>query len=106
MMEKLSLGQVSETMVGDMKNAGISGGEKRRLAIGCELLGLETPSIVFLDEPTSGLDSHQALQVMGTVRGLCEEGHTVVVSIHQPRSAIYALFDDVMLLSEGQAWTS
>ncbi|CAN0012851.1 unnamed protein product, partial [Choristocarpus tenellus] len=40
--------------------------------------------------------------VIDTVRALCGDGHTLVVSIHQPRSSIYALFDDIMLLSEGQ----
>lgn len=54
---------------------GISGGEKRRLAMGLQMIGLESPSIIFLDEPTSGLDSHQAQQVgwggvgRGTVLG-------------------------------------
>lgn len=47
------------------RGKGISGGEKRRLAMGMQLIGIETPSVIFLDEPTSGLDSHQALQVSG-----------------------------------------
>ena len=38
---------------------------------------------------------------MTTVRDLCTEGHTVLVAIHQPRSSIYALFDDILLLSDG-----
>lgn len=50
--------------IGLNSSEGISGGEKRRLAMGLQLIGLETPSIIFLDEPTSGLDSHQALQVV------------------------------------------
>lgn len=45
---------------------------------------------------------HPWRQVMETVRDLCSEGHTVVVAIHQPRSSIYALFDDILLLSEGR----
>lgn len=100
-MDKLGLSRVADTLVGDLRIPGISGGEKRRLAIGLQLIGLETPSVILLDEPTSGLDSHQALQVMQAIRDLCADGHTVVVSIHQPRSSIYALFDDVLLLSEG-----
>ncbi|CAM9634686.1 unnamed protein product [Ectocarpus fasciculatus] len=39
---------------------------------------------------------------MATVRDLCLEGHTVIVAIHQPRSSIYALFDDLLLLSDGR----
>lgn len=44
-------------------------------------------------------------QVMATIRDLCSEGHTVVVAIHQPRSSIYAMFDDVLLLSNGRVRT-
>lgn len=40
-------------------------------------------------------------QVMGTLRELCSDGHTVVVSIHQPRSSVFAMFDDLVLLSGG-----
>lgn len=39
---------------------------------------------------------------MAIIRDLCSEGHTVVVAIHQPRSSIYAMFDDVLLLSDGR----
>ncbi|CAN0458887.1 unnamed protein product, partial [Ectocarpus sp. 12 AP-2014] len=101
-MDKLGLSRSAETLVGDLKTPGISGGEKRRLAMGLQMIGLEAPSVILLDEPTSGLDSHQALQVMATVRDLCLEGHTVIVAIHQPRSSIYALFDDLLLLSDGK----
>ncbi len=46
--------QAKDTIVGDAKARGLSGGEVKRLALGCELIG--SPSLVFLDEPTTGLD--------------------------------------------------
>ena len=42
-------------------------------------------------------------QVMATLRDLARDGRTVVASIHQPRSSIFAMFDDLVLLSEGAA---
>lgn len=50
--------KVADTIVGDDKTRGISGGERKRLSIACQLFG--TPSIIFCDEPTTGLDSFQA----------------------------------------------
>ncbi|KAF8057645.1 FUM1 [Scenedesmus sp. PABB004] len=96
----LGLAKSRGTRVGDEKVRGLSGGEKKRLAIGCELIS--SPSLIFLDEPTTGLDSFQAEKVVATLKDLASSGHTVVCSIHQPRSSIFALFDDLLLLSEGR----
>ena len=52
-----------------------------------------------ISDPTSGLDSFQAQSVMETLRKLARAGRTVVASVHQPRSSIYAMLDRVMLLS-------
>ena len=69
---------------------GGAGGEKRRLSIACALIA--RPSLLFLDEPTTGLDSFAALNVMEHLSSLAALGHTVVASIHQPRSAIWDMF--------------
>jgi ABC-type multidrug transport system ATPase subunit len=100
LISRLGLVKSADTIVGDAKTRGISGGEKKRLSIGCELIA--SPSLVFADEPTSGLDSFQAQRVMQTLKDLASEGKTVVCSIHQPRSSIFEMFDDLLLLSEGQ----
>lgn len=101
-LAQLGLTPVADTVVGsDMPGQrGVSGGERKRVNIGCELL--HQPRLIFVDEPTSGLDSFQAMSVMQTLKGLAKQGHTVVVSIHQPRSSIYQILDQVMLLSEGR----
>merc|ERR1719204_1650398 len=78
---------------------GISGGEKKRVSIGIELL--RNPGVIFLDEPTTGLDSYQALSVMKSLKQLSSSGRTVICSIHQPRSAIYALTDNICVLTIG-----
>ncbi|XP_009622075.1 ABC transporter G family member 7 isoform X2 [Nicotiana tomentosiformis] len=96
---KLSLVSCADSRIGDAKVRGISGGEKKRLSLACELIA--SPSVVFADEPTSGLDAFQAERVMETLRQLAQDGHTVVCSIHQPRGSVYAKFDDIALLAEG-----
>ncbi len=72
---------------------GIAGGEKRRLSIACALIA--QPSLLFLDEPTTGLDSFAALNVMEHLSSLAAQGHTIVASIHQPRSVIWDMFHKV-----------
>ena len=99
-LTKLSLVKAADTIIGDARRRGISGGERKRLSIGCELLS--DPQLLFLDEPTSGLDSFAAQQVVAALRLLTDEGTTVVMSIHQPRGSIYRMFDDLVLLSEGR----
>ena len=61
------------------------------------------PQIVFLDEPTTGLDSHNALRVMKSLKNLCSKHNvTVICTVHQPRSNIFHLFDNIMLLDAGR----
>ena len=96
----LGLSRVADSIVGDMNRRGVSGGEKKRVNIGVELMS--KPSILFLDEPTSGLDSSSALLVMGSLKKLVEsQGVTVLSVIHQPRKAIFDSFDSLILLGMG-----
>lgn len=99
-IQELGLSKVRNTMVGNDLVRGISGGERKRVNIGTELV--TDPALLFLDEPTTGLDSFNALNVMSTLRHLASNGRTVVSTIHQPRSSIFALFDQLCLLSEGR----
>ena len=79
----------------------LSGGERKRTAIGVELV--TDPRLFFLDEPTSGLDSATALSVMQIVTRLArEEGRTVITTIHQPSSETFALFERLLLLADGR----
>jgi len=99
-IKELNLKDCANTRVGGNGVRGISGGEKRRLSVGCQLL--TDPQILFLDEPTSGLDSFTSLQVVQTLSEIARQNRTVICTIHQPRSDIFKLFDQVMLLSKGQ----
>jgi len=93
----LGLRKSADTKIGDIRLKGISGGEKRRVSIGIEMIS--DPSIVFLDEPTSGLDSVTATSVCEAMRSLAQSGKIVIATIHQPSSKIFHLFDDLLLLS-------
>ncbi|KAF5745211.1 ABC transporter G family member 7 isoform X1 [Tripterygium wilfordii] len=96
---KLGLVSCANSNVGDAKVRGISGGEKKRLSLACELIA--SPSVIFADEPTTGLDAFQAEKVMETLQQLAQDGHTVICAIHQPRGSVYVKFDDIVLLTEG-----
>ncbi|KAK3256822.1 hypothetical protein CYMTET_34063 [Cymbomonas tetramitiformis] len=96
---ELNLIEATHTSIGNDRVRGVSGGERKRVSIGTELL--HKPSLIFCDEPTSGLDSFQAQNVMGTLKELASRGNTVVCSIHQPRSSIYNMLDLIVLLAQG-----
>jgi ABC-type multidrug transport system ATPase subunit len=57
---------------------------------------------MFCDEPTSGLDSFMAQNVMLVLKSMALKGKTVVTTIHQPSSEIFAMFDKVLLMAEGR----
>jgi ABC-type multidrug transport system ATPase subunit len=100
-MDELGLTTAADTKVGVPGiRKGISGGERKRLAIGIELL--TEPSVLFLDEPTTGLDAKTALNVMETIKKIAQNGRTVILTIHQPRSDIFTLFDGLLLLARGK----
>ncbi|PVH14178.1 uncharacterized protein CXQ87_002303 [Candidozyma duobushaemuli] len=99
-LNELRILNIKDRVVGSDFNRGISGGEKRRVSIACELV--TSPSILFLDEPTSGLDAYNARNVVDCLVKLAKNyNRTIVFTIHQPRSNIVSLFHKLLLLSEG-----
>ena len=101
--KQLGILPIKDQLIGSEEGGGrgISGGEKRRVGIACELV--TSPSILFLDEPTSGLDAFNAFNVVECLVTLAKSyNRTVIFTIHQPRSNIVALFDHLILLAKGR----
>lgn len=97
----LSLG-ISETRnlkVGSPMQKTISGGQRKRLNIGLELL--REPTILFVDEPTSGLSSRDSENIMDLLKELALRGKMIFVVIHQPSSDIFKMFDTLIILDVG-----
>ncbi|KAI0955797.1 hypothetical protein AcV7_006368 [Taiwanofungus camphoratus] len=100
-MHELGILGIKDSRIGDSGRRSISGGEKRRVSIACELV--TSPSILFLDEPTSGLDAFNALSVIDSLVTLARDySRTVIFTIHQPRSNIVSLFDQLIVLAQGK----
>ncbi|MEW5301220.1 MAG: hypothetical protein WDW36_004093 [Sanguina aurantia] len=102
LLKELDILVCANTLIGDdtIGLKGISGGQKRRVSVGIELV--KDPSVLFLDEPTSGLDSEMACSVMAVLGALARKERTVVCTIHQPNSDITDMFDDFMLMAGGE----
>eukprot|EP00002_Diphylleia_rotans_P014241 TRINITY_DN2776_c0_g1_i1.p1 TRINITY_DN2776_c0_g1~~TRINITY_DN2776_c0_g1_i1.p1 ORF type:complete len:894 (+),score=204.72 TRINITY_DN2776_c0_g1_i1:62-2743(+) len=98
-IDVLGLSHVIYSPIGDERQRGISGGQRKRVNIGMELVA--DPSILFLDEPTSGLDSTSSEEVLGCLQKIASLGITIATVIHQPRYEIFLMFDDVLLLGKG-----
>lgn len=99
-MSYLGLEKVKDTKIGTAVDRGLSGGEVKRTSIVNECLAL--PRIFLLDEPLTGLDSSRAVDVMTSLQKMArEQGTTVMLTIHQPSSAIYATFDRLLLMGPG-----
>lgn len=101
LIKQLGLDDIAGSRVGEGTSVhGISGGERRRLSIGVELV--HEPAILLIDEPTSGLDSASALHIVSLLRSMAvDQGKTIILTIHQPGFRILELFHKLVLLSNG-----
>lgn len=82
-IEFLGLQAVRSSLVGTVEKRGISGGQRKRVNVGLELV--MEPSLLFLDEPTSGLDSSSSQLLLRALRRETIEGVNICMVVHQPR---------------------
>ncbi|GAV82979.1 ABC_tran domain-containing protein/ABC2_membrane domain-containing protein [Cephalotus follicularis] len=98
---QLGLTKCKNSIIGGPFLRGVSGGERKRVSIGQEML--INPCLLLVDEPTSGLDSTTAQRIVSTLWELANGGRTVVTTIHQPSSRLFYMFHKLLLLSEGNS---
>lgn len=98
-IDALGLSEAKDLKVGNPLQKTISGGQRKRLNIGLELL--REPSVLFVDEPTSGLSSRDSENIMDLLKELSLRGKMVFVVIHQPSSDIFKMFDKLVILDTG-----
>ena len=100
-LNELQLAHIADSAIGNEVTRGISGGEKRRVSVGMELV--TQPRALFLDEPTSGLDSYNADLLVQILMDLAQARKTAVIMvIHQPRANIFAKLDRLLLVCKGE----
>ncbi|BDA44911.1 probable broad substrate specificity ATP-binding cassette transporter at N-terminal half [Coccomyxa sp. Obi] len=97
-IELLGLRHVQHSVVGSVEKRGVSGGQRKRVNIGLELVA--RPSVLFMDEPTSGLDATAATDILTSLRRMADLGMNIVTVIHQPRYSVFSLFHEVLLLGK------
>ncbi|KAH0486485.1 MAG: hypothetical protein KVP17_003217 [Porospora cf. gigantea B] len=100
LIQELGLVRCRDTPIGGQWKKGISTGELKLVSIGVELL--ENPSVLLLDEPTSGLDAARSMELINLMATLAKSGRTIIMTIHQPRSQIFSLFDRLLVMSKGR----
>ncbi|HEY8936065.1 MAG TPA: ATP-binding cassette domain-containing protein [Cyclobacteriaceae bacterium] len=98
-LEDLGLAEIKDLKVGSPLHKTISGGQRKRLNIGLELL--REPAVLFCDEPTSGLSSRDSENIIDLLKELSLKGKLVFAVIHQPSSDIFKMFDKLLILDTG-----
>src|SRR5438094_8235549 len=95
---ELGLGERRDAVVGSPESKALSGGERKRLNIGLDMIGMS--DVYLFDEPTSGLSSKDSEHVMEIIRSMAHN-KIVIVTIHQPSSKICKMFHKAILLDKG-----
>jgi len=98
-LDDLGLNEAKDLKVGSPLQKTISGGQRKRLNIGLELL--REPAVLFVDEPTSGLSSRDSENIIDLLKELSLKGKLVFAVIHQPSSDIFKMFDRLLILDTG-----
>jgi ABC-type multidrug transport system ATPase subunit/uncharacterized tellurite resistance protein B-like protein len=98
-LQSLGLTEAKDLKVGNPLEKTISGGQRKRVNIGLELL--RQPAVMFVDEPTSGLSSRDSENIMDLLKELTYAGKLIFVVIHQPSSDIFKMFDKLIVLDVG-----
>jgi ABC-type multidrug transport system ATPase subunit len=93
------LKEASDLKVGDPINKVLSGGQRKRLNIALELM--REPSLLFADEPTSGLSSMDSEKILNLMKRQTFKDRLVILTIHQPSSDLYKLFDKILVIDQG-----
>src|SRR6266516_1507777 len=95
---ELGLSERRDAVVGSPEKKTLSGGERKRLNIGLDMIGMS--DVYLFDEPTSGLSSKDSEHVIEIIRSMAHN-KIIIVTIHQPSSKIFQMFQKVILLDKG-----
>ncbi|OWY98454.1 Pleiotropic drug resistance protein transporter [Phytophthora megakarya] len=100
-VEQLGLQTCRDTVIGNALKRGISGGERRRVTMGEMEFGMKYAT--FMDEVSTGLDSAATYDIVCTQRDIAKKLHkTVVMALLQPAPEVFELFDNILLLNDGE----
>ena len=95
---ELGLGERRDAVVGSPESKTLSGGERKRLNVGLDMIGMS--DVYLFDEPTSGLSSKDSEHVLEIIRGMAHN-KIIIVTIHQPSSKLFQMFHKAILLDKG-----
>ncbi|KAL3669599.1 hypothetical protein V7S43_004984 [Phytophthora oleae] len=99
--EQFGLQNCRDTALGDELRRGVSGGERRRVTTGEMEFGMKYAT--FMDEISTGLDSAATYDIVATQRDIAKKLHkTVVIALLQPAPEVFELFDNILLLNDGE----
>ncbi len=98
-LDTLGIEDTRDTLIGSAEKKGISGGQRKRVNLGQELL--TEPSVLFLDEPTSGLDPKTDLDVMHLFKGIAAKGKIIILTTHNITKENFDILSHLIVLSKG-----